>query len=101
MKGAERWKVHSSCSVSVGIFFFFFFFCCAGSWLLRELSLVAASGDYSSCDVQASHYGGFSCCRAQVIGTQASVVVTHGLSCPVPRGIFPDQGANQCPLISL
>ena len=25
IKGAERWKVHSSCSVSVGIFFFFFF----------------------------------------------------------------------------
>ena len=43
MKGAERRKVHSSCSVSVGIFFFFFFF----AWLLRELSLAAASGGYS------------------------------------------------------
>ena len=45
-------------------------------------------------------------CQAQALGTQASVVVTcglrscgsvvvvHGLSCPMPCGIFPDQGSN-------
>ena len=28
----------------------------------------------------------------------ASVVVVHGLSCPVACGIFPGQGLNRCPL---
>ena len=41
------------------------------------LSLVAVSGGYSS---WASHCGGFSCCRAQALGVQASVVVARGLS---------------------
>ena len=27
---------------------------------------------------------------------ELSLVVAHGLSCPVPSGIFPDQGSNQC-----
>ena len=27
-----------------------------------------------------------------------SVVVAHGLSCPMACGIFPDQGSNLCPL---
>ena len=31
------------------------------------------------CGMQASHYGGFSCCRAQLEGVQASVVATLGL----------------------
>ena len=30
--------------------------------------------------VQASYGGGFPCCRAQVLGSWASVVVAHGLS---------------------
>ena len=42
------------------------------------LSLVAASGGYSL--LRASHCGGFSCCGARALGTQASVVVAHGLS---------------------
>ena len=29
---------------------------------------------------------------------QASVVVTHGLSCSMACGIFTDQGSNSCPL---
>ena len=32
------------------------------------------------CGAWASHGSGFSCCRAQALGTQASVVVTRGLS---------------------
>ena len=36
--------------------------------------------------------------RAQALGSWASVVVEHRLSCPVARGIFPDQGLNLCPL---
>ena len=31
------------------------------------------------CCAQASHCGGFSCCRAWALGTRASVVVAHGL----------------------
>ena len=50
------------------------------------------------CSVQSSHCGGFSCCRAWALGTRASVVVAHGLSCSEACGIFPDQGSNPCPL---
>ena len=34
----------------------------------------------SSCSVQVSHYSGFSCCRAQALGTRASVVAALGPS---------------------
>ena len=40
-------------------------FGCAGSSLLRGLSLVVASWGCSSCCVRTSPYGGFSCYRAQ------------------------------------
>ena len=29
-----------------------------------------------------SHYGDFSCCRAQILGCTGAVVVAHGFSCP-------------------
>ena len=32
------------------------------------------------CSARASHCGSFSCCGAWAVGTQASVVVAHGLS---------------------
>ena len=47
---------------------------------------------FSSCGPRASHCGGFSCCRVQALGEQASAVV--GLSCPVACGIFLEQGSN-------
>ena len=47
---------------------------------MRGLSLVAASGAALCCAARASHCGGFSCCRAQALGTWASVVVACGLS---------------------
>ena len=34
----------------------------------------------------------------QKLGTWASVVEAHGLSCPAACGIFPNQGLNPCPL---
>ena len=40
----------------------------------------------------------FSCCRAQVLGFWASLVLEHGLSCSAACGIFLDQGLNLCPL---
>ena len=40
----------------------------------------------------------FFCCRAQALGTWASVVVVHRLNCSAACGIFLDQGLNTCPL---
>ena len=40
----------------------------------------------------------FSCWRAQALGRMGSVVVAHGLSCPMAYEIFLDQGSNLCPL---
>ena len=51
-------------------------------------SLVVASRDYSLVSVQ------------RFLGAVASPVAEHGLkgmlSCPIARGIFPDEGSNQC-----
>ena len=45
------------------------------------LSLVPASGGLlSSCDAQASHFSGFSCCRARALEHRASVVTALRLS---------------------
>ena len=65
----------------------------------HELSLVAASGRLlSGCGAQASQSGSFYCCRAQALGSWASVVVAQGLSCSAVSGIFLDKGSNPCPL---
>ena len=51
---------------------------------------------FSSCDVQASLCGGFSCCRARALGRASfSSWSTWGL-CPPVCGIFPGQGLNLC-----
>ena len=42
-------------------------------WLLQ-------AGATLHCGARASHYGGFSCCRAQALGAMASVFVARGLS---------------------
>ena len=61
----------------------------------------------SNCGVQASHCGGFFCCKhsLQVHGLQCSwctdsdsVVAAHGFSCPTACGLFPDQGLDPRPL---
>ena len=63
-------------------FFFFNLFlaalglhCCT-----RAFSSRGERGTTLPCGAQASHCDGFSCCRAQALGTRASVVVAHGLS---------------------
>ena len=48
-------------------------------------SVVAACGTHT-------HRSGFSGCGAQAVGEWASVVVAHGLSCPVACGMPPDPG---------
>ena len=58
---------------------FFYFWLCWVFVAVCGLSLVMASGGYSSLWCAASHCSGFSC-RARALGTQASVVMTCGLS---------------------
>ena len=81
-----------------------FIFGCVVSSLLCGLSLVAASGGYSSLwcmgfssrwllllQSTGSRHAGFLC-------SAGSVVMAHGLSCSAACGIFLDWGSNLCPL---
>ena len=63
--------------VRVNLFYFIYF---KIYLFLAALSLCCCALASSSCGVRASHCGGFSCCRAQALGTRASVVVACGLS---------------------
>ena len=82
---------------------------CAGSLLLR--GLFSSGGEWVlcfNCGAQASHRGGFSCCRAQAVGHSDlsscgmwalelrlnSVVVAHKLSYPALCGMSPYPGSN-------
>ena len=61
-------------------FIYLFIFVCVGSSLLHTGFLqLWRTGASLCCGAQASHCGGFSCCRAQALGVRASVVA-HGLS---------------------
>ena len=63
----------------LSIYLFIFWLC----WVfvaLRGLSLqLRQAGASLCCIARASHCSGFSCCRAQALSTQASVVAAHGL----------------------
>ena len=61
-------------------FLFIYFWLCWVFVAAHGPSLVAASRGYSSCGVQASHCGGFSCFGVWALGVRASVVAAHGLS---------------------
>ena len=63
-------------------------------WLGPHSSVRASSSHRA----RASHHGGFSCCRAQALGHEGSVVAVPGFSCPAAYGILPDQGSHSCPL---
>ena len=55
-------------------------FGCTGSSLLYSaFSSFQEQRLLCSCGMQASQYSGFSCCRAQALGAQASLVVAQGL----------------------
>ena len=47
---------------------------------LTLLDLYHCLRAFSSCGEQASHCGGFSCCRAWALGARISVVAAGGLS---------------------
>ena len=88
---------------------FLIHFGCTGCLLLHRL--FSSCGEWqllSSCGAQASHCGGFSCCRARVLGhtvynSFSSQVLEHRLnscgawgSCFAACETFSDQGSNLC-----
>ena len=82
------------------ILFIYFWLCCVFGVALWLFSLWWA-GATLLCSAQASHCGGFSCCRTQALGCSSSVVaapgpcsacsvvVVLGVSCSSACGIFP------------
>ena len=71
---------HFSRGLQTIIYLFFFFAALSLPCFLCRLSPVAASEGYSSCGAQASHCSGFSCCRAQALGSWASAGAALELS---------------------
>ena len=65
---------------------------------MRRLSLVAASGGYSSLQCAGFSLWWLLLLRSTGSKHTGSAVVAHGLSCSTACGIFLDQGANPCPL---
>ena len=79
------------------IYLFIYFGVCWVFVSVRGLSLVAASGGYSS-----SRCTGLSLSRPLMLQSTGSrragsVAVAHGPSCSAACGILPDQGSNPCP----
>ena len=64
----------------VNLFFLFLFGCVVSLLLCLGFLWLRQAGATLRCSAQASHCGGFSCCGARALGTQASVVVACGLS---------------------
>ena len=61
--------------------FIYFIFGCVGSLLLCvAFLLLRRAGTTLRCGAQASHCGGFSCCRARALGSRASVGAARRLS---------------------
>ena len=71
--GRKRFYIQSRAVPLLLLFATSFFF----KHFLKIYLFMAALG--LRCSAWASHCGGFSCCRAWALGTQASVVVAHGL----------------------
>ena len=71
----EQWEADNLASLSLLCFWLCWVFVAASG-------LFSSCGEWrllSSCSVRGSHYGGFSCCRAQALGAPASVVVVPRL----------------------
>ena len=68
--------VDSHCLITVCSFIFG----CTGSVFAAWAFFSCAKWGLLCCDAWASHCSDFSCCRAQALGTQASVVAALGLS---------------------
>ena len=61
------------------VFIYLFIGCVGFSLLCAGFLPLWRVGATLRCGVRASHCGGFSCCGAQALGTQALVVVARGL----------------------
>ena len=70
------------CTFPIKFFLNLFIFDCAGSSLLHGLSIVVASRGIFQCGMQASHCGGFSCCRAWALECKFS---SYGTWTLLPR----------------
>ena len=82
----------------LNLFIFIYLWLCWVFVSVWGLSLVVESGGHSS-----SRCTGLSLSRPLLLRSTdsrraGSVIVTHGPSCSVACGIFPDQGSNPCPL---
>ena len=81
---------------SFQMFFYLFISGCRGlcrhAWALVVVCRFHCSA-FSCCEAWALGHVGFSSCGS------GSVVVVHGLGCPIACGIFMDQGLNPCLLI--
>ena len=90
------WKKGIQCKCAGSNFYF--------SWLhwvfvaSRRLSLVAVGRGNSSWGVWASPCMVSLVVVHRLYSGQASVVASHGFSCPMACGIFPDQGSHPFPL---
>ena len=62
------------------------------------LSQAVVSGATLHCSAWASHCGGFSCCGARALGSQAQQLAAVRLRCSAACEIFLDQGSNSCSL---
>ena len=89
----------------LGLFFFFIFiYLFIYLWLcwvfisVRGLSPVVASGGHSSSRCAGLSLSWPLLLRSTGSRRAGSVIVAHGPSCSVARGILPDQGSNPCPL---
>ena len=70
------------------IYFIYLFLAALGlCCYARAFSSCSELGATLHCGVRASHWGGFSGCRARALGAQASVVVARGLSSCGSRGL--------------
>ena len=78
---------------STGFWSLFFFF-----WLHSVFIAVAAGAAFSSYGKRELLFTAVCELGAQALGTWASVVAAHGLSCSTACGISHDQGLNLCPL---
>ena len=99
------WKrIVEQCRFMLASFFFFkvYYFlavlglrCCTQAFSSRsDRGLLSGRGAWTP------RCGGFSCCGAQALGAQASVLVAHRLSCSEAHGIFLDHGSTSVPCLA-
>ena len=86
------------CCCFLILFIFIYLWLCWVFVSVRGLSLVVASGGHSSSRCAGLSLSWSLSLRSTGSRRAGSVIVAHGPSCSVARGIFPDQDSNPCPL---